>query len=108
MIVDARTMFLLTTSKISAMSRSSRRTLWNKSIETGSAMALAGETLFVGSQDKVSAYNAFNGRLLWSNEVPGQALGLTVANGALMVSTDTGAIISFGQATDHPSAWILF
>ena len=108
MIVDARTMFLLTTSKISAMNRSSRRTLWNKSIETGSAMALAGETLFVGSQDKVSAYNAFNGRLLWSNEVPGQALGLTVANGALLVSTDTGAIISFGQATDHPSAWILF
>ena len=40
--------------------------------------------------------------------LPGRALGLAVANGALLVSTDTGAIISFGQADDQPSAWILF
>ena len=40
--------------------------------------------------------------------MPGRALGLAVANGALLVSTDTGAIISFGQADDQPSAWILF
>ena len=36
------------------------------------------------------------------------ARGLAVANGALLVSTDTGAIISFGQADNQPSAWILF
>jgi hypothetical protein len=40
--------------------------------------------------------------------VPGRALGLAVANGALLVSTDTGAIVSFGQASDQLSAWILY
>ncbi|GIT77844.1 MAG: hypothetical protein Ct9H300mP32_2260 [Verrucomicrobiota bacterium] len=39
--------------------------------------------------------------------VPGRALGLAVANGALLVSTDTGAIVSFGNV-HHPSAWILY
>ena len=38
----------------------------------------------------------------WDEAVPGRALGLAVANGALLVSTDTGAIISFGQADDQP------
>ena len=69
---------------------------------------MAGKTLFVGSHDKVSALDAANGRVLWSGTVPGRALGLAVANGALLVSTDTGAIISFGQASDQPSAWILY
>ena len=35
-------------------------------------------------------------------------LGLAVANGALLVSTDTGVIVSFGQLSDQPSAWILY
>ena len=63
---------------------------------------------FVGSAGRVRAFNAHSGRKLWSEAVPGRALGLAVANGALLVSTDTGAIISFGQADDQPSAWILF
>jgi len=108
MIVDARAMFLLTANKVSAMTRSNRRALWSRAVETGTALALAGKTLFVGSHDKVSALDAANGRVLWSGTVPGRALGLAVANGALLVSTDTGAIISFGQASDQPSAWILY
>mgnify|MGYP003323376403 FL=1 len=108
MIVDARAMFLLSANKVSAMTRSNRRTLWNRTVEAGNAMAMAGKTLFVGSHDKVSALNAANGRVLWSGTVPGRALGLAVANGALLVSTDTGAIVSFGQASDQPSAWILY
>ncbi|MDP7585252.1 MAG: PQQ-binding-like beta-propeller repeat protein, partial [Verrucomicrobiota bacterium] len=82
--------------------------LWSETVETGNALALAGRTLFVGSRDKVSAFNAADGKALWSGTVPGQALGLAVANGALLVSTDTGAIVSFGQASDQPSAWILY
>ncbi len=108
MIVDTRTMFLLTANKVTAMTRSSRRTLWSQPIEAGNALALAGKTLLVGSRDRVSAFNAANGKALWSGPVPGRALGLAVANGALLVSTDTGAIVSFGQASDQPSAWILY
>ena len=108
MVVDTRTMFLLTANKVTAMTRSNRRAIWNQSVEAGDALALAGGTLFVGSRDKVSALDAANGRTLWNGTVPGRALGLAVANGALLVSTDTGAIVSFGQASDQPSAWILY
>ena len=108
MIVDARAMFLLTANKVTAMTRSSRRALWSQPVEAGNALALAGRTLFVGSRDKVSALDAANGRTLWNGTVPGRALGLAVATGALLVSTDTGAIVSFGQASDQPSAWILY
>jgi outer membrane protein assembly factor BamB len=108
MIVDSRAIFMLTANKMTAMTRSNRRELWSQSVEGGTALALAGKTLFVGSRDKVSAFNAANGKALWSGPVPGRALGLAVANGALLVSTDTGAIVSFGQASDQPSAWIFY
>ena len=99
---------MLTANKVTAMTRSNRRAIWNQSVEAGDALALAGGTLLVGSRDKVRALNAANGRALWSGTVPGRAVGLAVANGALLVSTDTGAIVSFGQASDQPSAWILY
>ena len=108
MIVDARSMFLLTSNKVAAMTRNSRRVLWSQTVEEGNVLALAGMTLFAGSRDSVSAFNAADGKALWSSKVPGRALGLAVANGALLVSTDTGAIVSFGQASDRPSAWILY
>ena len=71
-------------------------------------MILAGDTLYVGSRNKVAALNASNGRVQWSDSVPGNPLGLAVANGALLVSTETGAILSFSQESKHPSAWILY
>ena len=85
-----------------------QRVRQSEPVEAGNSLALAGDTLFVGSAGRVRAFNAHSGRKLWSEAVPGRALGLAVANGALLVSTDTGAIISFGQADDQPSAWILF
>ena len=62
----------------------------------------------VKSGDLSSCFNAADGKELWSATVPGRALGLAVANGALLVSTDTGVIVSFGQLSDQPSAWILY
>ena len=108
MVVDSRVIFMLTANKVTAMTRGNRRERWNQSVEDGNALALAGKTLFVGSRDKVSAFNAADGKELWSATVPGRALGLAVANGALLVSTDTGVIVSFGQISDQPSAWILY
>jgi len=108
MIVDSQSMYLLTTNKITAMDRSSRRARWNQPIEAGRSIALAGDILFVGSAGRVKAFKSSSGKKLWSEAVPGQALGLAVANGALLVSTDTGAIISFGQINNYPSAWVLY
>ncbi len=108
MIVDAQVMYLLTSNKITAMTRGSRRLLWSRAVAGGSSMVLAGETLYIGSRNKVAALKASNGRAQWSDTVPGSPLGLAVANGALFVSTETGAILSFGQESDYPSAWILY
>jgi outer membrane protein assembly factor BamB len=80
MIVDSAAIFMLTANKVTAMTRSYRRAIWNQSVEAGNALALAGKTLFVGSNDKVSAFNAADGKALWSGPVPGRALGLAVAN----------------------------
>lgn len=108
MIVDSQVMYLLTSNRVTAMTRSNRRLLWSQKVEGGASMILAGETLYVGSRNKVAALNASNGRVQWSDSVPGNPLGLAVANGALLVSTETGAILSFSQESKHPSAWILY
>ena len=90
------------------MTRSNRRARWSEPVEAGNSLVLAGDTLFVGSAGRVRAFNAHSGRKLWSEAGPGRALGLALANGALLVSTATGAIISFGPAYDQPTACFLF
>ncbi len=49
MIVDAQVMYLLTPNKVTAMTRGSRRLLWSRTVEGGSSMILAGETIYIGS-----------------------------------------------------------
>lgn len=51
--------------------------------------------LFVGGENRVTAYSSTNGELQWQAEVQGQARGLALANGHLVVSTNTGNIHVF-------------
>jgi outer membrane protein assembly factor BamB len=62
------------------------------------ALIVAGNVLFAGGDDMVAAYRKSDGALLWDKQVGGRAYGLSVAEGRLIVSTDTGAIHSFGPA----------
>jgi len=72
------------------------------------ALILAGDTVLVGGNNTVTAIAAANGDILWtsakyddwgnfvSSPVKGQARGLAVAGGRLVVSTNTGQITCFG------------
>ena len=53
MIVDAQAMYLLSPDKVTAMTRSNRRARWSEPVEAGNSLALAGDTLFVGSAGRV-------------------------------------------------------
>jgi outer membrane protein assembly factor BamB len=58
----------------------------------------------VGGEDVVAAYSADDGRRLWSHAVDGKAHALAVAQGRLLVSTDTGSVYAFqtGQTPSEP------
>jgi outer membrane protein assembly factor BamB len=59
------------------------------------SLILAGNTLFAGGNDEVAAYSTIDRKQIWTAKVNGAALGLAVAHGRLLVSTDKGAIHCF-------------
>ncbi len=69
--------------------------LWKAPSEFSDALILAGDTLFVGGDNVVRAHRVQDGREVWRHAVSGRALGLSVANGHLLVSTDQGVIHNF-------------
>ncbi len=73
---------------------------WRTACRHPLSLILAGETLFAGGRGEVGAYSTRDGRLRWTGKVDGAALGLAVADGRLLVSTDTGHIHAFESATD--------
>jgi len=75
-------------------------TLWKRPSWTPYDMILAGDTLFLGGENEVVAVDTKDGKDLWVGKVAGKAYGLSVANGRLLVSTDTGAICCF--STGNP------
>ena len=70
--------------------------LWRTSCNQQYALILAGDTLFAGGENEVVAYSASDGKKTWSAQVNGAAMGIAVAHGRLLVSTDKGTIHCFG------------
>jgi outer membrane protein assembly factor BamB len=70
--------------------------LWRTPCNQPYALILAGDTLFAGGENEVVAYAAKDGKRTWSASVSGTALGIAVAHGRLLVSTDKGTIHCFG------------
>ncbi len=68
---------------------------WSVPFTTPRTAILGGETLFVGGDDHVRAYSIKDGTQQWQATVQGRAYGLTIANSALLVSTDEGVIHCF-------------
>jgi len=80
-------------------------TRWSAPHKRAYAMILAGNTLVVGGQGTVTAIAADTGRIAWQDRVEGQARGLAVADGRLLVSTTTGRITCYGpEAVANPAA----
>ena len=69
--------------------------LWRTPCDSTDAIVVAGRTIFVGGPNVVTAFDATSGRKLWSAPVKGKARGLAIADGRLIVSTDSGNIHCF-------------
>ena len=103
-VVAGDVCFILTDSTLTASNYVTKEVLWSVDCDCSLALVLAGSTLFVGGQDQVAASNSLDGQRIWAHPVDGKAYGLAVAQGRLLVSTDTGAIHAFqaGSPTDSP------
>ena len=74
--------------------------LWRVSANHPHALLLAGGVLVAGGDNEVAAHSMGDGSLLWTRPVNGAAKGLAVVDGALLVSTDTGAVHCFREGAD--------
>lgn len=64
------------------------------------SLARAGNVLLVGGRGTISALRLEDGSLAWRGTVDGEARGIAVANGRLVVVTERGAITCFAPGTD--------
>ena len=69
--------------------------LWRTPCKQPYALILAGDTLFAGGNNEIVAYSASDGKRAWSAQVNGAAMGIAIAHGRLLVSTDQGTIHCF-------------
>ncbi len=72
--------------------------VWSRPCESPYELILAGGMLYAGGDGIVTAYAPGDGKELWIGQVRGRAYGLSVANGKLLASTDTGNIHCFVKA----------
>jgi outer membrane protein assembly factor BamB len=70
---------------------------WRVICDCSETLLLAGNTLVAGGDGRVAAFDRASGSPLWTGKVEGTARGLAVADGRLLVSSDTGAIQCFGE-----------
>jgi outer membrane protein assembly factor BamB len=71
--------------------------VWQQANQDDSCLVASGNQLFVGGDQRVVGYSIANGDLEWEAKVTGEASGLIVANGHLLVSTSDGSIYSFAS-----------
>jgi outer membrane protein assembly factor BamB len=76
---------------------------WSVPATDESALLAAGRHVLLGGKNRVTAYEAASGKSVWTITLDGDARGLVVANGSLLVSTDTGAIHSFAMSDAVPA-----
>lgn len=101
MVVAGDTSFILTDKTLTAANYVTQQVVWTADCDCPLALIMAGDVLLAGGQDRVAAFDARDGRRLWSQSVDGKAYGLAVAQGRLLVSTDTGALHAF--KVDEPA-----
>jgi outer membrane protein assembly factor BamB len=77
--------------------------VWSVPEGNESSIMVSGDTVLVGGKDVVTAYDAATGNKTWSAPVIGEARGLAVADGRLMVSTTAGRIVCFGAEAAKPT-----
>jgi len=76
--------------------RADKGKTWKVPQSDAHIMAIAGDALLVGTTGAVRALNAGTGKEIWSATVEGEARGIAIADGRLVVTTSTGAVLCFG------------
>jgi outer membrane protein assembly factor BamB len=71
--------------------------------ERTNEVIVAGDEPICGSAGRVDVIDLKASKPRWSHQVEGSALGLAVADGRLIVSTDRGVLYCFGQGTGKTS-----
>jgi outer membrane protein assembly factor BamB len=71
--------------------------LWRYDGKQLAAVMRAGDVVVAGGDGVVVTLDAASGKELWRHEVEGLAVGLAVAGGKLVVSTETGCVYCFGE-----------
>ena len=104
-IIDGGVAWLLADATLTGLDRSTRTLLFSTKTDTPHALIKAGNILYAGGEDRVAAYDSETGQILWQAPVKGNAFGLAVAHGKLLVSTDEGVIHAFDEgASQSPFA----
>jgi len=80
---------------------------WEVESPDDRALLATENVVIVGGPGRITAYAADDGRELWKQPVTGEARGLSVADGCLLVSTDAGFIYSFGPNAPAAAATVL-
>lgn len=73
--------------------------VWRKPCTAKAAVVVAGDLVFAGDESRVTAFETETGKEVWTANVDGVARGLAVAAGNLFVSTTTGRVYCFADAT---------
>ncbi|MDA1229444.1 MAG: PQQ-binding-like beta-propeller repeat protein, partial [Planctomycetota bacterium] len=83
-------------------------TRWQaKDIPAGTSLIVAGDTVVTSGVAQIATADAATGTKIWSHEVDDVAYGLAVADGRLYVSTASGAIHCFADASAVREAIVL-
>ncbi len=93
--VNDRVSYMLADDELVASDLATRKVLFQVPCEQRLSLVGAANVVFAGGEDSVAAFDAETGQQIWQHEVNGKTYGLTVANGRLIASTDTGAIYAF-------------
>ncbi len=78
--------------------------VWRRPCAADASLIVAGGTVFAGGQGAVIAFETTAGQEVWKADVEGQARGLAVASGNLLVSTTAGKIYCFAGASVPPAS----
>lgn len=95
-VANTTHIFVATLEGLTCVERSTQQMVWKTSLDSIQEMIMAGDQLYVGLDGLVCCIDSASGQAIWEHPVDGRAIGLAVANGHLITSTDKGHIDVFG------------
>jgi outer membrane protein assembly factor BamB len=97
LVVNGGYSYFCTDDELVKLKRDTGAVQWSVPSPYRYSLIIATDTIFAGGDDEVAAFSTATGQKLWTAAVNGRACGLAAANSRLYVSTDLGAIHTFGS-----------